>query len=79
MVTVNSKYFLALDDLLNENMTKVAGGWECRICGKIDTKSHTVEHLESTHLEGVEYSCQYCGIKKHSRASLRKHVGSVHK
>jgi len=68
----------ALELLISENMTKVTGGWQCRICSKIDTKSHIVEHLESTHLEGVEYACQFCGVKKHSRTALRKHV-AIHK
>lgn len=69
----------ALEDVLEQNMARVAGGWQCRLCTKIDTKSHIIEHLESTHLEGVEYSCQYCAVKKHSRASLRKHVKANHK
>jgi len=68
-----------LNVLLNENMTRVQGGWQCRLCQKIDTKSHIEEHLESAHLEGVEYPCQFCGIKKHSRTSLRKHVASAHR
>jgi len=68
-----------LNVLLNENMTRVKGGWQCRLCQKIDTKSHIEEHLESAHLEGVEYPCQFCGIKKHSRTSLRKHVASAHR
>merc|ERR1711971_329269 len=68
-----------LNVLVNENMTRVRGGWQCRLCQKIDTKSHIEEHLESAHLEGVEYPCQFCGIKKHSRTSLRKHVASAHR
>ena len=70
---------VVLEDLISENMMKVGGGWQCRLCSKIDTKSHVVEHLESTHLEGVEYACQYCDVKKHSRQSLRKHVQYSHK
>ena len=27
-----------LNVLLNENMTRVTGGWQCRLCQKIDTK-----------------------------------------
>ena len=30
--------FSDLNVLLNENMTRVPGGWQCRLCQKIDTK-----------------------------------------
>ena len=30
--------FSDLNMLLNENMTRVPGGWQCRLCQKIDTK-----------------------------------------
>ena len=28
----------ALEDVLEQNMARVAGGWQCRLCSKIDTK-----------------------------------------
>jgi len=63
----------------NVDGNKVGGGWQCTECARIDSKGHLVEHVETSHLEGVEYTCQYCGIKKSSRATLRRHVNYSHK
>jgi len=69
----------ALSDLISSYIVKVEGGWQCTECGRVDTKGHLVEHVETSHLEGVEYFCQFCGIKKSSRATLRRHVNYSHK
>jgi len=69
----------ALTDLISSYIVKVEGGWQCTECGRVDTKGHLVEHVETSHLEGVEYFCQFCGIKKSSRATLRRHVNYSHK
>ena len=68
-----------LSDLISSYIVKVDGGWQCSECGRIDSKGHMVEHVENSHIEGVEYSCQYCGVKKKSRATLRRHINYSHK
>ena len=69
----------ALTDLISSYIVKVDGGWQCTECARTDTKGHLVEHVETSHLDGVEYFCQFCGIKKSSRATLRRHVNYSHK
>jgi len=69
----------ALTDLISSYIVKVDGGWQCTECARVDSKGHLVEHVETSHLEGVEYFCQFCGIKKSSRATLRRHVNYSHK
>jgi len=75
----NSDGNKALRDLINSYIVKVESGWQCTECARIDSKGHLVEHVETSHLDGVEYFCQYCGIKKSSRATLRRHVNYSHK
>lgn len=38
-----------------------------------------VEHVETSHLQGVEYFCSFCNVKKYSRATLRRHINYAHK
>ena len=69
----------ALSDLISSYLGRVDGGWQCIECGRQDSKGHLVEHVEVHHLQGVEYFCSHCNVKKHSRASLRRHVNYAHK
>lgn len=70
----------ALSELIASYLEKIEGGkWQCRECGRVDSKGHIVEHVETSHLEGVEYFCSYCNVKKLSRATLRRHMNYAHK
>ena len=70
----------ALTELISSYLCRVSGGqWQCRECGRLDSKGHMVEHVETSHLQGVEYFCSYCNVKKYSRATLRRHINYAHK
>ena len=50
------------------------GKFFCQPCGRISTKKcHAKEHAE-THIEGLNFSCQYCDKSFRSRHILREHI-----
>ena len=50
------------------------GKFLCQPCGRISTKKcHAKEHAE-THIEGLNFSCQYCDKSFRSRHILREHI-----
>ena len=66
--------------LISSYLSRVSGGqWQCTECGRTDSKGHMVEHVETSHLQGVEYFCSFCNVKKYSRATLRRHINYAHK
>ena len=47
--------------------------WQCNVCMKIQKNhSHAKEHAE-IHIEGLSYSCDYCGKTCRTRGTLRHH------
>ena len=64
-----------LDERISSMMTKIEGSnqWSCKFCGKTDSKSHTSDHIESKHIEGVSHPCNQCGTVSRSKSALRKH------
>jgi len=61
---------------LEEQLTKVEGGYQCSIC-KIffhKTKHHTINHVESIHFPNTfTYSCPHCAKIVHTRKALEHH------
>ena len=52
--------------------------WTCTVCHfKSMNRGHLKEHVE-THIEGLEYPCNYCGKIMRSSASLRIHLRKFH-
>jgi len=50
----------------------------CTVCGKEDTRTNIIDHIEANHLEGVSLPCIYCEKTFRSRHSLRNHM-IIHK
>ena len=53
--------------------------WTCTVCQfKSMNRSHLKEHVE-THIEGLEFPCNYCEKVMRSSNAFRQHVGKFHK
>ena len=77
MENFNSQNFQNMEELdqkIRELMEKDSNGmFRCTVCGKISKNpGHTREHVE-THIEGLSFSCSYCGKEFRSRNSMRSH------
>ena len=77
MENFNSQNFQNMEELdlkIRELMEKDSDGmFRCTVCGKISKNpGHTREHVE-THIEGLSFSCSYCGKEFRSRNSMRSH------
>merc|ERR1712013_604341 len=54
--------------------------WQCKCCHKNNKrKSHLLEHVESTHIPGLQFQCPYCDGVRRTRSSVRSHVNEKHK
>jgi len=75
--------FLNIEELelkLSENVQKVDNGNKCIICGKFFKKpAHAREHVEMTHVEGLQFPCSFCNKICRNRHALRLHKNSMHK
>ena len=53
--------------------------WTCTMCQfKSMNRGHLKEHVE-THIEGLEFPCNYCEKVMRSSNAFRQHVGKFHK
>ena len=66
-----------LDLTLKENVQKNVDGTQstkCKICGKIYNKSsYATEHVEMTHIEGLQFQCNICQKVLKNRNAVRRH------
>jgi len=46
----------------------------CTVCGKEDTRTNIIDHIEANHLEGVSLPCIYCEKTFRTRKSHRRHT-----
>ena len=52
----------------------------CGICQKsLKSKSHMLNHIESSHVNGVYHKCSDCAVKFKTRGNLSSHKVKVHK
>ena len=71
--------------MMEESETMVFNGsqmnrtYQCKICGKRSSASHTRDHIEGNHLEGVIIPCIFCSKVCKSRSGMRKHRKKYHK
>ena len=69
-----------LDAQLNSMMEKLEGKWTCTACDKFSgKKSHTKQHIESKHTEGITHFCNLCGKHSRSTSALAVHKSKYHK
>ena len=65
---------------LRENVKKINGGSQCIICEKIYRyPAHALEHVEITHMEGLQFNCSFCDNTYRNRNALRQHENRKHK
>ena len=65
-------------------MTKVVSSdgracWMCTQCGKQHANKTNIVHHVDQHIEGVQYSCEYCGKVFKSQGGLNNHVTQKHR
>ena len=63
-------------------MEKVNDGenkWKCSICGKASQNRQDVSRHVETHIEGISYPCNQCGVVKRSSNALNVHMSKYHK
>ena len=84
-VSVSSNEMEDIKNKINENLEKCEDGrFRCTLCGKISNgtssqcKQNIQRHIESTHIEGISFSCTHCEKKFRSRNHLSIHK-IVHK
>ena len=51
----------------------------CKMCGHEGMPTHTEEHIEANHVEGISIPCHFCGKTFSGRNSLRQHKAKFHK
>ena len=72
--SVNYQDIEELDETIEEMMEKVDGTWKCTRCGKMCKRKGTIrEHIE-THIDGLNFPCQFCDKTFRSRHVLRDHI-----
>ena len=68
-----------LEETIAENIVRVEGATQCKICGKMSYKiSNTKDHIE-THFDGVVFNCDICSKPYRTRQSVRDHKKKSHK
>ena len=68
-----------VDEKIEELIVKREGKMGCKVCDYTSSNSgHMKEHVE-LHIEGVQYSCQYCRKTFQSRGIFRRHQKKQHK
>ena len=80
IISLNGSNFtnrVEIDTQLEELFERQSDGkYCCRTCGKVSIrKTFAFEHAE-THIDGLEYPCQFCDKSFRSRASIRMHSKS---
>ena len=64
---------------VNDMIVKQDTFWTCTVCQfKSMNRSHLKEHVE-THIEGLEFPCNFCGKITRSSNAFRQHIGKFHK
>ena len=85
-VSVSSNEMEDIKNKINENLEKCEDGrFRCTLCGKISNgtssqcKQNIQRHIESSHIEGISFSCTHCEKTFRSRYLLKSHKYTVHK
>ena len=69
-----------LDSKLKENIQKINNGAKCLLCGRVFKQTcHAKEHVEMSHIEGLEFQCKICNIMFKNRNAFRKHKNKNHR
>ena len=80
LIVVDSANFDNLNELdqkINEMFEKIDGGGQtrrCIPCGKITRDPCNAREHAETHIDGLNFPCQYCEKTFRSRSSLRSHT-----
>ena len=76
VICMNSDDFQRIEDLdiyIEQQILKTEGGHKCDICNyESSKKCHIKDHME-THINGLTFECNFCGITKGTRTALRHH------
>ena len=63
-----------LDSKIIENIQKMNNGTKCLICGRIFKKlGHAKEHVEVSHIEGLQFPCNICNKVLQNQSPIRNH------
>ena len=56
-----------------------ATGFICKVCGKEDTGTQIIDHIEADQLEGIQIPYDHCDKVFSSRNTLRHHKSKLHR
>ena len=82
LVAINYESIEELDQKIEEMFEKVEGENQkrrCIPCGKISSMVANARNHAETHIDGLNFPCQYCDKSFRSRDSLRKHSSKCQK
>ena len=78
-------YFLAIDQMVQSFLTRTtdengASAYQCIECGKMSKVSTNLkDHIEATHIQGLNLECDLCFKRFKSRGRLSFHIRTTHK
>ena len=78
-------YFLAIDQMVQSFLTRTtdengASAYQCIECGKMSKVSTNLkDHIEVTHIQGLNLECDLCFKRFKSRGRLSFHIRTTHK
>ena len=53
--------------------------FRCKVCGKEGQFQHTINHIETHHMEGISIPCEMCDKRFSARVNLTMHKTKHHK
>ena len=74
--------FQESDPMMEKTQRKMPNGkpiYNCKLCGKEDTKGNIRRHIETYHIEGLAIPCKSCEKTFRSRNLLSQHNQKYHK
>ena len=77
---VQSEDYHNLDEKINQMFSRDQSGmYSCHSCPKKSNKTTNIRVHVETHLEGLQFDCNFCSKPLRSRDSLRNHIRNYHK
>ena len=68
-----------LDFQLDELTLKVQEGvWQCKVCGKTDSKRARIRTHAEIHIEGISHACHICDKTFSTSKNLSSHISKIH-
>ena len=76
--TINVEDINELDKTVDELFESQNGVFNCKVCGKINSRKQNMQKHVEIHIEGLSFDCQHRNKTFRSRESLRIHKHKRH-